>query len=63
MQEAEKEPLEEVTPKSGSVQEAKKCFLVLDKDGPLTASRLDELNREQRVFARDDFPPGPAPLP
>jgi len=41
-----------------SVQEAKKCFLVLDKDGPLTASRLDELNREQRVFARDDFPPG-----
>ena len=41
-----------------SIEQAKKCFLVIDKDGPLSKSREHALNREQRVFMREDMPAG-----
>jgi len=39
-----------------SNEEAKKCFLIMDKDGALTNDRQSELNKEQRMFMRNDVP-------
>ena len=41
-----------------SEEAAKKCFLIMDKDGALTSNRQSQLNKEQRIFMRDDVPAG-----
>ena len=45
-------------PCCGSMEEAHKRFLILDKDGALTMDRRAQLNKEQRAFMRDDVPSG-----
>jgi malate dehydrogenase (oxaloacetate-decarboxylating)(NADP+) len=41
-----------------SSEQAKKRFLIMDKDGALTLDRKSNLTKEQRVFMRDDVPAG-----
>ena len=41
-----------------SKEEATKRFLIIDKDGALTLDRKGTLNKEQRMFMRDDVPSG-----
>lgn len=41
-----------------SKEDAKKSFLIVDKDGALTYDRSSSLTKEQRIFMRDDVPSG-----